>query len=77
MTNLFSKNVSNTVAPKYVVQLYQHGGAYDEVRVTSHESALFVVQTAIRKRFSKVVLIKGKQRAEYNARNGYQPIVTP
>ena len=64
-------------APKYVVQLYQHGGAYDEIRVTSKESALWVVKAAVARRLKRIVLIKGKQRATYSEHNGYQPVVAP
>ena len=67
----------NDVAPKYVVQLFMHGGAYDEVRVTSRESALWVVKTAVARRLKKIVLIKGKQRATYSEHNGYQPVIAP
>ena len=67
----------NDVAPKYVVQLFSYGGAYDEMRVTSKESALFIVKAAVARRLKRIVLIKGKQRAEYDARNGYQPVIAP
>ena len=67
----------NDVAPKYVVQLFSHGGAYDEMRVTSKESALFIVKAAVARRLKKIVLIKGKQRATYSEHNGYQPVIAP
>ena len=74
---MFSKKHNDVIVPKYVVQMYSHGGAYDEMRVTSRESALFIVKAAVAKRLKKIVLIKGKQRATYSEHNGYQPIIAP
>ena len=74
---MFSKKHNDVIAPKYVVQLYQYGGAYDELRVTNRESALWIVKNAVHRRLKKIILIKGKQRATYDARNGYQPVVAP